>query len=76
MAKNKKTASSKSSLSKKKSLPTTDKQTTKRPLIKINNKKVEIISEKISRINKNFEHLILECQNALKNFTPLHTELK
>ena len=61
MAKNKKAASSSSSYNKKKAITITSKK----PLKKINNKKVEIISEKLSRINKNFESLIIECQNAL-----------
>lgn len=65
MAKNKKAASSSSSYGKKKAITITGKKTLKKVDNKIDNKKVEIISEKLSRINRNFESLILECQNAL-----------
>lgn len=73
MAKNKKSASSSSSLGKKKALPATSKKPVKRTVAKLDSKKVEIISEKITRMNKNFEVLISECQNALKQLsqTPL-----
>ena len=65
MAKSKKAASKSSSISKKKIISTTSKK----PIQKVlNNKKVAIISDKLTMINKNFENLIFECQAALKEF--------
>jgi len=69
MAKNKKAASSSSSYGKKKALPATSKKPVKRSINKLDNKKIEIISEKLTRINKNFESLIAECQIALKQLS-------
>ena len=76
MAKRKK-ASANSSI-KKKSIATPDKKSEKKvqPKLnakktqpKINLKKAEIISEKINKINQNFECLIRDCKNALVQLT-------
>lgn len=69
MAKNKKPASSPSSIDKKKSLPSTSKKPVKKTEIPLDSKKIDIISEKITKINKNFETLIFECQSALKKLS-------
>lgn len=69
MAKNKKPASSSSSLGKKKALPATSKKPVKKTATELDNKKVEIISEKIIKMNKKFESLISECQDALKELS-------
>lgn len=68
MAKNKKPTSGTSSYSKKKAIPTTSKKSSKKVTGQVN-KKVEIISDKITKINKNFESLISECQLALRALT-------
>lgn len=69
MAKNKKPASSPSSLGKKKSLPATSKKPVKKTATPLDNKKIDIISERITKMNKNFESLISECQSALKQLS-------
>lgn len=68
MAKNKKSAAG-SSLGKKKSAPVNSKKPVKKQIKKLDNKKVEIISDKLNKINKNFETLIEECQTALKQLS-------
>jgi hypothetical protein len=73
MAKQKKPAASSSSYGKKKAIPASSKKPVKKAAPKLDNKKVEIISDKLTKINKNFENLISECQHALKQLT--HTEL-
>lgn len=75
MAKNKKAATNSSSYDKKKALPATSKKPVKNSAIRLDNKKAEIIAEKIIKINKNFESLILECQNALKQLKQPQTQL-
>lgn len=65
MAKSKKAASKSSSVGKKKTISTASKKPAQRVL---NNKKVAIISDKLTIINRNFENLIFECQTALKEF--------
>lgn len=69
MAKNKKPASSQSSLGKKKSLPSTSKKPVKKTATPLDSKKIDIISERINKMNKNFESLIFECQSALKQLS-------
>ena len=69
MAKNKKAASNSSSYGKKKASQVSSKKPVKLTVKTLDNKKVEIISEKISRMNKNFENLIAECQGALEKLT-------
>ena len=66
MAKNKKPSASSSSYNKKKSIPATSKKPVKKAENKIDDQKVGVIAEKLTKINKNFECLITECQNALK----------
>jgi hypothetical protein len=68
MAKNKKAAASSSYGKKKTSMPQSKKVIKKAPL-KMDSRKVEAISEKITKINNNFESLIKECQTALKQLT-------
>lgn len=75
MAKNKKPASSSSSYGKKKALPATSKKPVKKTATNLDNKKVEIISEKLTKINKNFECLIAECQTALKQLSQTPAEI-
>lgn len=65
----KKKAASSSSYNKKKSLPATSKKPVRKSARKLDNKKIEIIAEKVTKINKSFESLISECQNALKQLT-------
>lgn len=69
MAKNKKAASSSSSYGKKKTILTPNKKPAKKLSNKIDNKKTEIISEKLTKLNKNFENLIAECQTALRKLS-------
>ena len=72
MAKNKKPASG----SPKKTTTSINKKPAKKVTgKKIDNKKVVIISEKISKINKSFESLISECQIALKALTQNHGKI-
>ena len=68
MAKGKKAASS-SSVGKKKAISSTSKKQVRKTEPKIDSKKAEAISEKITIMNKNFEFLISECQIALKALT-------
>lgn len=77
MAKRKK-ASASPSYNRKKSIATPDKKSEKKiqPKLnskkvqpKINIKKIEIITEKIHKINQNFECLIQDCKNALIKLT-------
>jgi len=68
MARNKK-AGSITPANKKKVEVSPAKNTNKKPAAKINTKKVELISERLNQINKNFETLIEECQVALKKLT-------
>jgi hypothetical protein len=75
MAKNKKPASSSSSYGKKKAIPATSKKPVKKAVTKLDDKKVEIISEKLTKINKNFECLIAECQTALKQLSNVPAEV-
>lgn len=69
MAKNRKAASGSSSYNKKKIETTSGKKPAKKTVQKLDNKKAEIISEKLTKINTNFESLIAECQKALKQLT-------
>jgi hypothetical protein len=71
MAKNKKLASTSSSYGKKKAIPATSKKPVKKNITKLDDKKVEIISEKLARINNNFECLISECKTALKQLSEI-----
>lgn len=57
---------SSSSANKKKSVATSDKSSTKKQSVKLDDKKIASISEKITKINKKFEFLIDECKNALQ----------
>ena len=75
MAKNKKPASSSSSYNKKKAMPETSKKPVKKAVTRLNDKKVEIISEKLTRVNKNFECLIAECQSVLKQLLNVPIEV-
>lgn len=68
MGKNKK-AGSITPANKKKVEVLPAKKITKKAVSKIDNKKVDLISERLNQINKNFETLIEECQTALKNLT-------
>lgn len=68
MAKNKK-AGSITPANKKKVEVLPAKKITRKATSKIDSKKVEMISERLNQINKNFETLIEECQTALKNLT-------
>lgn len=68
MAKNKKTASG-SSFNKKKATPATSKKPIKSSIGKIDDKKAELISEKINKMNKRFENLISECKIALQELS-------
>lgn len=62
MAKNKKPAN------KKRATPATSKKALDNNH-KLDDKKIDIIAEKINKINKNFETIILECQTALRTLT-------
>ena len=57
---------SSSSTNKKKSVATSDKSSTKKQSVKLDDKKIASISEKITKINKKFEFLIDECKSALQ----------
>lgn len=63
MSKNKKAGSSKKAETN--SVP----KIVRRTPAKINSKKVDLINEKITMMNKKFENLIQECQTALKSLT-------
>lgn len=65
MAKGKKAASG-SSIGKKKAISSTSKKPVRKTESKINIKKAEVISEKITKMNKDFEVLISQCQDALQ----------
>lgn len=65
MAKNKKAADS-SSVNKKKATEASTKKPVKK-MEEVKLEKTEIISRKIGKINKSFESLIKECQEALNN---------
>lgn len=71
MAKGKKAAAAASSTSygKKKVIITTGKKPAKKNEPKIDIKKVEIISKKLTKMNKSFECLIRECKVALTKIT-------
>lgn len=68
MAKGKKATAS-SSYSKKKDILIPNKKSTKKPERKLDTKKVKIISQKLTKMNNNFESLIKECRKALTKIT-------
>ena len=67
MAKSKKASKNSSFDNKKAASVTKNKEA-------LNSKKAEIISEKLNKMNKNFETIISECQSVLQKLTQNNKE--